>query len=162
MQRIGLLISLVAILALVTGCTTGLSNKALGTVNPDIKISDLFDDPYGIEGETVLFGGVIASNSNYLGQTSLEVMEYPLDTKLAPDTNGISEGTILVRFKTFLSQEEYRPGKLVTIIGTVAGAETRRFGPNRTTYPVVDVVEHQLRLPSESIVPSGTVPVQLP
>ncbi len=163
MQRIGFFIALVALAALVAGCATGFSNKAIQSVNPDIKISDLFDDPYGIEGETVLFGGKIMTLSSYAGESTMEVQHFPLDPKLVPDTAGKSEGLIIVRFKTFLQKDIYRPGRLMTIIGRVKGTETKKkFAPRDLVFPVVEAIEYQLRPPSESIITPTVTPLPIP
>ena len=157
-----LVIPLVLALVVFTGCAIGFSNKALKEINPDVKISDIFDDPYGVNGETILFGGTIMSITSYVGKTSMEIRQLELDPKFVPMLNSRSEGVIVAKFSTFLPQDVYRPGRLITIIGRVTGVEEQRFGPVSHNYPMVDVVEHQLRISPEYIVGPPKNPVPLP
>jgi outer membrane lipoprotein len=162
MQLYKYVISLIVVLTVITGCATGFSNKSLKMVNPDIMISDIFDDPYGIEGETVLFGGSIMNTLSYLGESTMEVQQLALDPKLVPIPNATSEGVIIVKFSTHLPTNIYRPGRLITIIGTVIGTEDRRRGRKYTTYPVMKVIEYQLRIATEHIIAPQRTPVAIP
>lgn len=90
-----------------------------------------------VQGETVVWGGVIVESANLENQTQIEVLSYPLDSSLRPDTDASPTGRFLVLQEGYLETVDYAQGKHLTIKGELTELRTGKVGESAYTYPVV-------------------------
>jgi outer membrane lipoprotein len=130
-----LAISLVA----VTGCTKEIPENVISNVDQSITFSMLIKDPSAYQGKTVMAGGEIISSANESsGNTSLEIMELPLDSDYKPGKGDKSSGRFIASYKGYLETHIFRPGRLVTVVGTVAAPKKGAIGSMSYVFPVID------------------------
>ncbi|HWP35760.1 MAG TPA: Slp family lipoprotein, partial [Thermodesulfobacteriota bacterium] len=109
--------------------------------------ADLARNPAAYQGRTVVLSGLVLGVAPAAeGEGSvLELLEVPADAAGRPTDPDRSRGRALVRTARRLDPAIYRPGREVTVGGTVAGAETREVpGAGRITYPVIEARELHL------------------
>lgn len=91
-------------------------------------------------GETVLWGGVVASAKNLSDRTRLEVVGYPLDEySQRPDTDEPPIGRFYAYRDGYLETAEFQRGRRVTLRGRLTGTEEGRVGDAAYTYPAVEI-----------------------
>ena len=93
-----------------------------------------------------LWGGVIANTVNYSDRTRLEVIFFPLNEKGKPLTDKESLGRFRVYAGDFKDPYVYRPGRLVTVLGTLGIRETGYVGQYPYDYTVLHSLEMHLWL----------------
>jgi outer membrane lipoprotein len=85
----------------------------------------------------VRWGGDILVIENRENFTELTVLARPLSSNGEPSTTDASTGRFIVHIPTFIDPKEYTAGRLITVRGTIAGAETRKVGDYAYVHPVV-------------------------
>lgn len=113
---------------LLAGCASGISPNAKAQVTITDSFSALQAQPDRYEGETVLLGGRILEVSPSSAATELIVLELPLDWQDRPKGRENSQGRFLVQAAEFLDPALFKPGALLTVVGTLKGAENRTIG----------------------------------
>ena len=129
---------------ILSGCAPVMSKDVLAKVDRGIIFRDIINDPEQFTGRTVLVGGSIVNVENFKEQTILEVLQQPLNRSLRPVNAENSLGRFLVIFPGFRDPVVYSPGKLITVVGVVKGAEVRNLGQMPYTYPVISPQDHYL------------------
>lgn len=89
-----------------------------------------------------LWGGVIAKTVNYTDRTQIEVVYFPLNHRGVPDEAKDSLGRFKVYIGDFVDPYVYRPGRLVTVLGTLGVREKGYVGNYFYDYTVL----HALKL----------------
>jgi outer membrane lipoprotein len=89
-----------------------------------------------------LWGGVIAKTVNYTDRTQIEVVYFPLNDRGEPDESQESLGRFKVYIGDFVDPYVYRPGRLVTVLGTLGVREKGYVGNYFYDYTVL----HALKL----------------
>lgn len=92
-----------------------------------------------LAGQRVVWGGTIVQARNLRDRTELEVLAYPLDAGLSPDTSAQAQGRFLANKAGYLETVDYAPGRDVTLVGTVRGVRSGKVGATRYRFPVVTV-----------------------
>ena len=147
-------ISMVAPL-LLTGCASVISRGALKEVDQTLSFEQLLKSPEAHKGKTVLLGGNIIETENFSDKTLIIVFQRPLGYGKKPTSEDVSKGRFIISIPGFLDPAIYRPGRIITVVGEVAGKETRPLGEREYTYPIV--AKRELHIwPQES--PYGTEP----
>ncbi len=131
---------LVLMLAL-AGCSHVLSKEALSAVDPLLDFEQVRADPEPFRGETLVLGGLILDNAASREGSVLEVLRYDLDRWGWPRQSEAGDGRFLARSEKFLDPAQYKPGRLVTLTGRVAGQESRPLRDSSYSYPVFDLGE---------------------
>lgn len=99
-------------------------------------------------GHTVLWGGAIMSSRNLKNTTEIEVLGAPLDD-LYPNRSAEPQHRFIIVQQGYLETADYKPGRLVTVVGSVREARAGTVGDARYVFPIVDA--RQLHLwPVES------------
>jgi outer membrane lipoprotein len=101
-------------------------------------------DPDSFKGETVIWGGIVIRVQNQPGQTTLTILETPLDFWGVPKDEAYSRGRFIARVSEYLDPELYGKKKKVTLAGDIIGGETKPLDKTQYRYPVVRVKELHL------------------
>lgn len=136
-----LLIALLAVLAL-SGCAT--SPLDTSAVNSRATPSQVVENPAGHRGERIQWGGHIVSITNDGDKTLLEVLSYPVAYDGFPNTYRKPTGRFVLQRRGFLEPQDYAPGRLVTVVGTVDSLVTTSVEKTRFVVPLVKA--EQLKL----------------
>ncbi|TJY56656.1 hypothetical protein E4T66_19020 [Sinimarinibacterium sp. CAU 1509] len=86
-------------------------------------------------GSKVRWGGTILSMENAADGSCFEILSRPLDSSGKPKSTDEELGRFLTCASDFKDPEIYKPGRIVTVIGTVTGTEKRKVGEFEYTYP---------------------------
>lgn len=108
-------------------------------VNRALSASGAARQPTRVAGQRVVWGGAIVQARNLRDRTELEVLAYPLDAGLAPDTSAPAQGRFLADKPGYLETVDYAPGREVTVVGTVRGVRPGKVGAATYRFPVVTV-----------------------
>lgn len=92
-----------------------------------------------LQGQPVLWGGVIIASANLKDVTQLEVLAYPLDANQRPLSEQKPLGRFLALQTGYLEISDYAQGRFVTIKGTLSEKHIGRVGEAAYTYPVVTI-----------------------
>jgi outer membrane lipoprotein len=92
-----------------------------------------------IQGQTVLWGGIIIDSKNLAQGTRLEILAYPLDSHHKPRTADQPIGRFLATRDSYLETVDYAPGRLVTLTGTLTGTQQGKIGDADYRYPNVAI-----------------------
>jgi outer membrane lipoprotein len=95
-------------------------------------------------GERVQWGGSIVSVDNRGRATWIEVLSYPEAYDGFPNTYRKSTGRFVLRYGGFLEPQDYAPGRLLTVVGTVDSLVTTAVGQTQFLVPLIQA--EQLKL----------------
>lgn len=127
---------------LLAGCASvPLPEDVLSRVDPTVELVNVKANPEKYQGSTLLLGGQILENKASQEGTTLEILQYSLDNSGRPVTVNEAGGRFLVRSDRFLDPEVYGKGDYITLVGTVAGRETRPLDGANYSYPVFTLDE---------------------
>jgi outer membrane lipoprotein len=101
-------------------------------------------DPERFLGSQVRWGGVISGVDNRADDTLVEVVARPLGSSGRPRETDTTQGRFLARVPGFLDPAVYRTGREITVLGKVAGLESRPVGDYPYPYVRVDAQAHYL------------------
>lgn len=132
-------------------CVFGLLAVACASV-PEFKTEgvDLSLKPAtaaGRTGDKVIWGGSIIDITNLPDKTRIEVLAYPLDNDFRPIKGKNTQGRFLVEKPGYLEPKDYRPGKDITVVGTLGKSQTGKIGEATYHYPVVQATRVELWQP---------------
>lgn len=88
-------------------------------------------------GETVRWGGTLARTEPLAGQTCFEIVGRPLGSIARPVSNDRAQGRFIACRQGFYEPQVFAPGRAVTVIGHIAGYETRPVGDYAYRQPKV-------------------------
>jgi len=142
-------VSLLLMLALLGGCASQAPRAISEAPAKNISLTQALQDPQGLRGATVRWGGAIASVQNRRDETWIEIVERPLWRDGQPRDTDRSEGRFLAHVAGFLDPAVYAKNRLITVAGTLDETETRTIGEFPYRYAVVRVSDAHL-WPKES------------
>jgi outer membrane lipoprotein len=123
--------------------TTALLSACVTTPKP-LEGEFVSESPQAIapEGQRVRWGGDILSVEPEQDQTCLQVLAHDLDSRARPRPGDMSAGRFVACRGGFYDPAVFAEGREITVVGTVAGTQTRRIGEYDYTLPRVraDVV----------------------
>ena len=92
----------------------------------------------GLTGAPVVrWGGTITEVSNTDDGTVLQIVSRPLLGSGRPLRNDQTDGRFIAQFAQFLDPEIVKPGRDITVIGTLAGSESGVVGETSYIFPLV-------------------------
>jgi outer membrane lipoprotein len=139
MKRLTGLIMLLSLFAAAEGHT--FTAGALKEVDRGVAFYDLERDPTAFVGKNVILGGTILMVSKRQTGTHLEIAELPLTSADQPEPGLESIGRFMVTSPDDLDRRVYKPGALITVIGTVRGQARVIVEDEEEIYPLVAVKE---------------------
>jgi len=119
-----------------TACATSPKFDVTGvdiTITPDKAVSEIL----ALQGEPVLWGGVVINSTNFKDSTQVEILAYPLNSNQRPNREEKPLGRFLAVQTGYLETTDYAPGRLITVRGTLAEKRKGRIGEAEYIYPVV-------------------------
>lgn len=125
-------------LALLLASCSPFSRQALQQVDVSTPFGNVQNAPQQFAGKNVLWGGIIIDTIVKSDATFLNVMQKSLDSKNRPVEEAVSSGRFLVRHPGFLDPQVYKPGRELTVIGTVTGGDLQPTGELRYSGPVIE------------------------
>jgi len=90
-------------------------------------------------GKTVRWGGKIIKVNNDENFSTVQVLQYPLNSFGTPKITETSQGRFFSQSKKFLDPEIYEEGELVTFVGTVQSVETIQVDKKTLLLPVINI-----------------------
>ena len=135
------LISFVAIA--LAACATSPNFDTVG-IDTSLTPQQAVDGSQTLQGEPVLWGGVVIDSTNFKDSTQLEILAYPLDANQRPSRQQEPLGRFLAVHEGYLETTDYAQGRLITVRGILGDKRTGRVGEAEYTYPVVAI--NQLHL----------------
>jgi len=118
-------------------CAPVISQEKLKTADGQLGFDQILRNPDAYRGKTVLLGGSIIKTTPYPGKMQMVVLQHPLGYRNKPAHESTSMGRFILSAPGFWDPAIYRAGRLVTIVGTVTGKETRSLGEIEYAYPLI-------------------------
>lgn len=129
-------LALLVTLLLLAGCAS-VPKFDTSQVDRSLTPALVLAQPKAMQGKHVLWGGMIIAATNFPHYTQLEVLGFPLDSDNRPDTARKPQARFLIEKSGYLETVDYAQGRLVTVVGTVAGTRDGKVGQSRYTYPLI-------------------------
>ncbi len=146
--RLAILFRLLAAGAVIAGCAPVFPREALDRVDRRVAFKELQSDPDKFTGAWVMLAGVIIDSSIVKEGTHIEILQKPMDGDGRPLDTDATEGRFLVQTDQFLDPAIYRQGRLITVIGVVAGKESMPIDEIVYQYPLLNAKGLHLWRPS--------------
>ena len=141
------------------GCASApFPDDTLRGVDRALTLNALRASPAAHRGARVILGGQIIATMPKPGATEIDVLSRRLRDGGAPEGGDRSDGRFLVRTAKFLDPAIYAPGRRLTVLGTVTGAEERPIGTVPYTYVVVEAERLKLWPKEENWVGNPSYP----
>jgi outer membrane lipoprotein len=137
-------LSLMFIAASILAACASSPNFDTAGIDASLTPQQAVDGNQALQGEPVLWGGVVIVSTNLKGSTQLEILAYPLDSSQRPNREQQPLGRFLAVHEGYLETTDYAQGRLITVRGTLGDKRTARVGEAEYTYPVVNI--NQLHL----------------
>lgn len=125
--------------ALLGGCASAFPDEVMRSVNQRVTAEELRHDPSRHVDERVIVAGEILTTRPRPGETEMELLTRRRRRDDSPAFSDQSPGRVLLRMPDFLDPAVYAPGRRVTVVGTVTGADERKVGEIPYRYPVIAV-----------------------
>jgi len=110
----------------------------------DLQLKQVIVDVERFIGKTVRWGGKIIKVNNDENFSTVQMLQYPLNSFGTPKTKETSQGRFFSQSTTFLDPEIYKEGSLVTFSGTVQSAETIQVDKKSLLLPVINIQESHI------------------
>ena len=134
-----------ALLLLVTGCASVISEGLLREAELGVTVPMVQADPKAYTGRKVVWGGLIISTENLEDKTLIEVFQTRLDSTQSPTREPLANGgRFIVSIEGYADPLIYREKKGITAAGVIAGIETKKIGRMDYAYPVLKPMEVHL------------------
>jgi outer membrane lipoprotein len=138
-MRYGVFPVCIAILTIMVtlACAPVISKQALDEVDGSVGFVEILADPDAYRGRRVLLGGYVIETRNLPGKTLIMVLQSPLGYRKEPAAESSSKGRFIVSVPGFIDPAIYRPGRKLTVVGTISGKDVRPLGEVEYTYPII-------------------------
>jgi outer membrane lipoprotein len=109
-------------------------------IDSSVSFRDIQASPQSMQGRTVLLGGEVLGARRVQEGVELEMLQLPVKGDDPPtERRTESQGRFLATDRAAGDPASFPAGTKVTLVGTVAGEETRRLDESTYRYPVVEV-----------------------
>jgi outer membrane lipoprotein len=133
------LVSTLLILGILSGCPSPVPDLVRKPPPEDPILRAVREDINRYRGESVRWGGTIASTRNFKDHTMIEIIARELDKGGRPKDTDASPGRFLARIDDFLEPATFQQGRKMTVYGTIEDAVEGQIGEYPYRFPVVDV-----------------------
>ena len=118
--------------------------SALEQVDVTAPFQEVQKGPGRFLNKNVMWGGVIIDTLVRKDGTDIKVLEKGLDIEKRPVEGDVTYGRFIVRYPVFLDPAIYKPGRELTVIGTITGSEVEPIGQMQYSYPVIEAKHTKL------------------
>jgi outer membrane lipoprotein len=132
--------ALLFLLAGISACGPLFPKELLKEINRDLTSSEVIEDPESYTGDAVLWGGVIRENIPEPAGTRVVIDQAPLDVRGYPQIE-TTLGEFIAHTPLYLDPQRYRPGRKITVAGTIDGVEERQMGVTQYPRPVLEALD---------------------
>lgn len=109
-------------------------------IDSSVSFRDIQASPQALQGRMVLLGGEVLGARLVQDGVELEVLQLPVKGDDPPvERRTESQGRFLAIDRAAGDPASFPPGTKVTLVGAVAGEETRRLDESMYRYPIVEV-----------------------
>ncbi len=130
----------VAILLSAGGCARPFPSHITERIDTSITYANLNKSPERYKGKWVMFGGIIVdSQTEKDGSTYLEIIQKPVDREGRPYNTDESGGRFMAVSNQFLDPAIYQRGRIITVVGEVAGQSVKPLDNIVYRYPLLTV-----------------------
>lgn len=92
----------------------------------------------------VTWGGIILVTEAKQNVSLVTVLAKPLDSNGEPIDTEQSYGRFIAQFNDFRDPAVFAAGRVLTVVGTIQGSETRKIGDYDYVHPLVSVTDYRL------------------
>lgn len=125
------------VLLLIASCSP-FSKQTLRQVDTAVSFQEIQKDPDEFLNRTVLWGGTIIETRVEKNTTEIKVLQTRLDSSKRPEAPDLSAGRFIIRSEGFLDPAVYRPGRALSVVGSIKGKELLPMGEVMYSYPVIE------------------------
>lgn len=137
-------IAIFLLLAVCAGCANNPASSISQAVVDDVSLARVRDDTDAYLGSTVRWGGVVSAVENKADETWIFLVERALKDNEKPITDGHSDGRFIASFSGFIDPLVYKPGRPLTVVGSIEGSTLRAIGEYDYRFPLVAVRDSHL------------------
>lgn len=131
------------LLSLMLGCAgTGADKDRSAPRSPTPQ--QVVDAPQRHGGKLVEWGGVILESRNLRERSELEILAYPLRGSGRPEPERPPLGRFIGIRPGYVETANFAPGRLVTLIGPIAGVRGTRIGEAEQSLPELEIQDAYL------------------
>jgi outer membrane lipoprotein len=130
------------------GCAPTFPRQVTDRVDRHVSFKELKADPGKFKDAWLMLGGVIVSSRNTKEGTYLEILQKPLESDGRPVDTDETEGRFLIQTEEYLDSAIYHRGKMITVVGEVAGQKTMPLDETTYQYPLLSAKALHLWAPS--------------
>ena len=134
---------LLLLLAVCAGCASKPSSISLVEVD-DVSLAQARADTETYLGSTVRWGGVVTEVENKVDETWIFLVGRALKDNEKPISDGHSDGRFVASFSGFVDPLVYKPGRPLTVVGSIDSNTIRAIGDYDYSFPVVTVRDSHL------------------
>ena len=131
------------LLLILAGCSSKPSTISLAVVD-DVSLIQALADSDAYVGSTVRWGGVVTEVENKADKTWVFLVARALKNNEKPIVDGGSDGRFIASFDGFIDPLVYKPGRPLTVVGSIEGNSVRAIGDYDYRFPVVSVRDSHL------------------
>ncbi len=127
------------------GCSNSPDEVQVADERLLVDYQQTLQSPEQAIGKPARWGGVIATIENPTSQsTVLEISHFALDSKKRPDNTLQGSGRFVVKISRYLDPAVFKPKKLLTVVGLIAGESEITVGEQSMKVPVIDASNYYL------------------
>ena len=112
--------------------------------NTELTPKQVVEGGISLQGNRVVWGGIIVNTTNLKEQSRIEVLAYPLDSNLRPQIGKSAGNRFLAYQQGYLESVDYTAGRQVSMVGVVTGIEEGRLGEHHYSYPALAIEQLHL------------------
>ena len=132
-----MLTAALSLLLVAAACAPPFPKELMARVDRRLPVADLMKEPDQYRGQMVMLGGVIAETKNLQAGTQIEVVQKPLDREGRPEQTDETRGRFLVLSPQFYDAAVFHRGRLITVVGEVAGQRIQPLGEIEYRYLLI-------------------------
>jgi outer membrane lipoprotein len=133
-----------AVLVGFSGCVTYPISKDLRAQAKPVTLAQASASPAACTGTIVIWGGQVIQTVNDTNGGAIYVLELPLTSDERPVQHGVSAGRFIARSDKYIDPEVFKPGRLITVAGQLAGTATEPLQKTQYTYPMLSIKQLHL------------------
>lgn len=110
----------------------------------DVQLEHVLSDFDNYIGKTVRWGGKVIKVNNDEQSSTVQMLQFPVNSFGRPKTSKPSQGRFLTRVSEFLDPEIYKEGTSVTFVGKVESMESVQVDKKSIQLPVIGIHESHI------------------